>query len=126
MLLLPHAARNNWHHVDRQNALLQPDVAASSTMAGLFWICSSVGISARPGSSAPAVLHIGDFQPVASRSTAILDDVGELMQVLPVHDGIDRHGSLTRASISAVFDLFGHARSSSDRRHGRPHHGLVV
>ena len=54
----------------------------------------------------PAViLHIGDFQPVGVEIDRHLDDVGKLMQVLPMHDRVDRQRQIQLARPFRDFDL---------------------
>ena len=54
----------------------------------------------------PAViLHIGDFEPVGIEIDRHLNDVGELMQVLPVHHGIDGQRQIKLARPSRRLDL---------------------
>ena len=54
----------------------------------------------------PAViLHIGDLEPVGVEIDRHLDDVGQLMQVLPVHHRIDRQRQIEFAGPFRDFDL---------------------
>ena len=54
----------------------------------------------------PAViLHIGDFEPVGVEIDRHLDDVGELVQVLPMHHRIDRQRQIQLAGPFRDFDL---------------------
>ena len=54
----------------------------------------------------PAViLHVGDFEPVGVEIDRHLDDVGKLMQVLPVHHGVDRQRQIEFARPFRGFDL---------------------
>ena len=55
----------------------------------------------------PAViLHVGDFEPVGVEIDRHLDDVGELVQVLAVHDGVDRQRQVELARPFRDFELF--------------------
>ena len=54
----------------------------------------------------PAViLHIGDFQPVGIEIDRHLDDVGQLMQVLPVHHRVDGQRQIEFAGPARDFEL---------------------
>ncbi len=77
------------HKVDGQNAL-EPDLGFLDDAAGLLHLFQGRH-QRRAVFQCPAViLHIGDLEPVGVEIDRHLDDVGQLMQVLPVHHRIDR------------------------------------
>ncbi len=54
----------------------------------------------------PAViLDVGDFEPVGVEIDGHLDDVGKLVQVLAVHDGVDRQRQVEFAGPFRGFEL---------------------
>ena len=58
----------------------------------------------------PAViLHVGHFEPVGVEIDRHLDDIGELVQILPVHDGVDRQRQFEFTRPLRDFELFGMA-----------------
>ena len=92
------------HIVDGENAL-QPHGGFLDDAAGLVDLLDrrhqGGAVLQRPA----VILHVGDFQPVGVEIDRHLDDVGELMQVLAVHDGVDRQRQVEFARPFRGFDL---------------------
>ena len=89
--------------IDRQGAL-QPRGGVLDDTAG-FLDLLQVGISAARFFRAQPYLHVRDFQTVGVEIDRHLDDIRELMQVLPVHHRIDRQRQFELARPFRGLDL---------------------
>ena len=82
--------------VDRQHAF-EPNLCFLDDAAGLLDLLQGRhqrrAVLQRPA----VILDVGDFQPVGIEIDCHPDDVGELVQVLPVHDGIHRQRQIELA-----------------------------
>ena len=108
------------HIVDGENAL-QPDLGRLDDAAGLLDLVKRRhqrrAVFQRPA----VILHIGDFQPVGIQIDRHLDDLGQLEQVLPMHDRIDRQRKIELAGPFCHLDLPGMGAPKAGntiRRHG--------
>jgi len=100
------AAHNNpAPHIDRQNAF-QPRLGFFDDPAGFLDLLQGRhqrgAVLQRPA----VILHIGDLEPVGIEIDRHLDDVGELMQVLPVHHRINGERQIELAGPFRDFELF--------------------